>query len=181
MIRLSLVVALALAGTAGTAQASVMTVGGGFAESCYLAADSRNKTWQALDDCNRALQDEPLTLDERVATYVNRGILYLQRAAAAKAGADFDKALSMDPTQPEAWLNKAILTVKFGRSADARPMVEKALELKTRRPALAYYVRGMVNEDSGNLRAAYNDYKRARDLEPKWNEPAIELARFQVR
>ena len=38
---------------------------------------------------------------------------------------------------------------------------QKALELKTRRPALAYFVRAMAYEDSGNLRAAYNDLQRA--------------------
>jgi hypothetical protein len=51
----------------------------------------------------------------------------------------------------------------------------------TRKPALAYFVRAMGNEDSGHISAAYHDLQRARQLDPKWDEPRIELQRFQVR
>ena len=61
------------------------------------------------------------------------------------------------------------------------PMVEKALENGTRMPALAYFVRGVANEDSGNIAAAYHDLQRARQLDPNWSEPEIELRRYQVR
>ena len=97
------------------------------------------------------------------------------------ANADFDAALAMDPNEPEAWLNKAVGHAKFGRSIDALPLAEKALALNTRRPALAYFVRAMALEDGGNIVGAYRDLRRARALEPKWKEPAIELRRFQVR
>lgn len=181
MNRLSLVTVLALAGTAVAAQASVVVVGGGLAQSCYNAAESRDTSIQAMNDCDRALTEEVLVPSDRVATHVNRGILYFARANVAAATADFDRALQLDPTEPDAWLNKAVLTVQHGRGVDALPMIEKALTLKTRRPALAYYVRGIVEEQRGNIRAAYNDYRRAQALEPKWKEPAIELARFEVR
>ena len=32
------------------------------------------------------------------------------------------------------------------------PMIERAIALKTAKPALAYYMRGIANEDSGNVR-----------------------------
>lgn len=181
MNRLSLVTVLALAGTAGAAQASVIVVGGGLAESCYRAADARDKRHEALQTCNRALVEEPLTKSDRVATYVNRGIVYFGRGAQHEAVADFDRALALDPTEPDAWLNKAVVAVQYGRGADALPMIQKALELNTRRPALAYYVRGLVEEQRGNLRAAYNDFRRAQELEPRWKQPGLELARYQVR
>ena len=181
MNRLSLAVVLAFAGAAGAAQASVLVVGGGLAESCYRAADARDKSHDALQICNRALVGEALTKSDRVATYVNRGIVHFARGTEQDALADFDRALAIDPAEPDAWLNKAVVTVQHGRGVDALPMIQKALELNTRRPALAYYVRGIIEERRGNIRAAYHDFRRAQQFEPKWKEPAIELARYQVR
>lgn len=163
------------------AGAAVLTVGGGYAQSCYEAAEAQDKSWAATQTCNRALTEEALTPEDRVATLVNRGILHLRRTSLGEANADFDAALALNPGQAEAWLNKAVLNARFGRSVDALPLVEKALELKTSRPALAYFVRAMAHEDSGNVAAAYHDLQRARALEPKWSEPAIELKRFKVR
>ena len=178
---LSLVTVLALAGAAGAAQASVLVVGGGLAESCFQAADARDKRHEALQICNRALIEEALTKSDRVATYVNRGIVYFARGAQQEAVADFDRALALDPAEPDAWLNKAVVAVQYGKGVEALPMIQKALELNTRRPALAYYIRGIVEERRGNVRAAYNDFRRAQQLEPSWKEPGIELARYQVR
>ena len=54
-------------------------------------------------------------------------------------------------------------------------------ELGTERPEIAYYGRGLANEDVGNVKAAYDDLQRAVSLKPKWNAPAKDLARYQVR
>ena len=181
MMRPSLAIPLLLVGTAASAPASILVVGGNMARSCYLAAESGNLRADALDSCNRALTEEPLTREDRVATYVNRGIIYFRQAAVAQATADFDRALALDPAEPDAWLNKAVMLVQYGHSAEAMPMVEKAIGLKTRRPAVAYYIRALINEDRGNLRAAYSDFRRASAIEPKWPAPVRELARYQVR
>ena len=163
------------------AGAAVLTVGGGYAHSCYRAAETQATRGDALQSCNLALSEEALSPDDRVATHVNRGILLLRLARLSDANADFDSALAMDPKQAEAWLNKAVLNARYGRSADALPMVQKALEFNTKRPALAYFVRAMAHEDSGNIKAAYYDLQRARELDPKWAEPRIELRRFKVQ
>ncbi len=181
MHSLSLIAATSTLVLAASAGAAVLTVGGGYAHSCYRAAETQDTRWNSLQSCNRALTEEALSPEDRVATHVNRGILQLRLARLSDANADFDTALEMDPKQAEAWLNKAILSARFGRSVDALPMVEKALEFNTKRPALAYFVRAMAHEDNGNIRAAYNDLQRARALEPKWAEPKIELKRFKVR
>lgn len=181
MHSLSLFAATSTLVLAVPAGAAVLTVGGGYAHSCYRAAETQDTRWNALQACNRALTEEALSPEDRVATHVNRGILHLRLARLSDANADFDRALDMDPKQAEAWLNKAVLNARFGRSIDALPMVQKALEFNTKRPALAYFVRAMAHEDSGNLRAAYYDLQRARELDPRWAEPKIELKRFKVR
>lgn len=181
MPNLSLFAAVATISLAVPAGAAVITIGGGYAQSCYLAAGAQDSRQQSMQACDRALTEEALSPDDRVATLVNRGILHLRRAHLDQATADFDAALTLNPNEPEAWLNKAILKVRYGNSADALPLVEKALALNTRRPALAYFVRAVAYEDCGNIAAAYRDLQRARALEPGWKEPVTELKRFKVR
>lgn len=164
-----------------SASASVVTMGAGYAESCWRAAEARSADRQSIAECDRALTEQGLISADRVATHVNRGILHLIRANVRLANADFDAALAINPNQPEAWLNKAVAHARFGKSSDALPFVAKALELGTRKPALAYFVRAMANEDRGDIISAYRDLKRAQALDPKWKEPEIELRRFQVR
>ena len=106
---------------------------------------------------------------------------YAQAALAPSLAPVFEARFTLDPNQAEAWLNKAVLQLRTGKAVDALPMVQRAIDLKTRRPALAYFVRAMAHEQGGNIRAAYEDLKRAQALEPGWKDPQIELRRFQVR
>ena len=166
---------------AAPATASVLTLGSSFAESCYQAAESRDARRPSMDACNRALEGEALPVHDVIGTHVNRGILWMISENFARANRDFDEALRMNPEQPEAWLNKAIARFKQGDSRTALEMADKSLSLGTRKPALAHFVRGLAHEDAGNVKAAYADLVRARDLAPKWHEPQRELARYQVR
>lgn len=180
-MRSLLLAAVATSMFATGATAAVMTVGGGYAKSCYAAAQIQDARRTAVESCDKALAEQSLTPDDRVATLVNRGIIHLKRQDLARADRDFDHALALDSTQAEAWLNKAILGVRHGRSAEALPLVEKALANNTRSPALAYFVRAVALEDTGQIAAAYRDLQRARQLAPKWHEPVIELKRYKVR
>lgn len=181
MRSLSYAVAGGLLLSAAAAQGAIITVGGGFAASCYELADAQDASRAALDTCDNALTSEALTPRDRLATLVNRGIVHLRRSEISQADADFDAALAIDANEAEIWLNKAILRARFGKVVDAMPLVQKAIDLDTKRPALAYFVRAMAYEDSGNVAAAYADLQRAKRLDPKWAEPKIELKRFQVR
>ena len=162
------------------AQSAVVSLGNSLARSCFEAAEARIKNPASLDTCDRALADTLLP-EDRVATLVNRGILHLLANNHDQSRRDFDNALALDPSQPEAWLNKAILGVRQNNTAGAVPMVDRALALKTSKPALAYYVRGIAHEDAGNLPAAYADLVQARTLAPGWRDPVEQLQRFRVR
>jgi Flp pilus assembly protein TadD len=176
----NLALAAAAAFIALPASASVTVIGDGLAVSCYKSAESRIATQQTLRECDAAFTEALLDHD-RVATHVNRGILRLIRRDFAAAEADFNEAIRLDPREPEAWLNKGILLIKSGRSADAVTPIDRSLQLRTRRPALAYYARGLANEDRGDVRAAYRDLKQAQAIAPGWREVTTELARYQVR
>ncbi len=165
------------------AAASVVVLGSSSARLCYQAAESDLPPERRdMDDCNRALAEEGLSDRDTVATHVNRGILRSRGGDIAGALADFDRASSLDPNEPEAYLNKAlVLTMKTKQASQALPLFTAAIEKKTTRPALAYFGRATANEDLGNIQSAYFDYSRAVTEDPKWDAPRVELARFNVR
>jgi tetratricopeptide (TPR) repeat protein len=176
-----LLLAVLLAAAASPVSASVVVVGGSAARTCYEAADSPLLPTAAdLRGCDQALRDEALVRDDVVATHVNRGILRLRRNQIDAAIRDFDDAIALDPSQPEAYLNKGAALMRVENAGDALPLFTASLERNTLRPELAHFGRAIANETLGNLRAAYDDYRRASELSPNWQEPRTELARFRV-
>ena len=163
------------------ALASVTVIGTSSARVCFEAADSpMMPSFRHLQRCDKALNEEQLSLYETVATHVNRGILRLRRGQVDEAIADFDRAMALDPEQPEAYLNKGAALIRRNNPSDALGLFTVALERNTSRPAIAHYGRGVANEALGNIRQAYFDYRRASELAPEWAEPRTELQRFRV-
>lgn len=179
MKALSLALAAALGIPAASATAAIVTIGNPLALDCYTWAERRDPRPDALETCSRALK-EALDRDDRAATLVNRGVIRMIHRDFAGAEGDFDSALALRPALSDAWLNKGFLRVRTGDGSNALPFLEKALQLRARRPALAYYARGIAYEQTGNVRAAYADLTRARDLEPGWSMPEQALARYSV-
>ena len=91
---------------------------------------------------------------------MNRGILRLRRGGVDEAVADFDQAIALDPNQPEAYLNKGAALLQRQNPSEALQLFTVALERETSRPAIAHYGRAIANEQLGNVREAYNDYRR---------------------
>jgi tetratricopeptide (TPR) repeat protein len=160
---------------------AVTVIGSSSARLCFEAADSPlQPTFQDIRQCDQAFEEDQLTLYDTVATHVNRGILRLRHNRIDDARADFDRAIQLDPDQPEAYLNKGALLIRLNDPSGALPLFTSALEHDTSRPALAHYGRAVANEALGNVREAYSDYRRASELAPEWEEPKTELRRFRV-
>ena len=181
MKALFLAVSAAALTTALPASAGIMTIGGSYAEGCFKAAEQHSRTLESLNTCDRAFTEEALSRDDELATYVNRGILRMLRDDYARAHTDFSTAMAMNPNRSEPYMNLAILQLRNGKSAEAVPLFSKAIELGTELPEVAYYGRALANEDVGDVRAAYADLQRATSLKPRWDAPARDLARYQVR
>jgi tetratricopeptide (TPR) repeat protein len=178
--RLSFAIAAVSVGLPSAASAAgVVSIGTPIAAECYRYAEFRTDAVNALRTCTTAL-DGPLDVENRAATHVNRGIIRMLRQDFTGAEVDFNAALALDPTLPDAWLNKAFLRLRMEDGEAALQLLERAFELRPRRPALAYLARGIAHELSGDVRAAYADLNRARDLEPGWDLPAQELSRYRV-
>jgi len=164
----------------GAATASVYTVGGPLAQSCYKAAEARDARSFSVEGCTRALNEEGLAPSDRAATYVNRGIVQMVGGHGRAADADFDAALAIDSSLSDAYLNKGFLRLREGRGQEALPLLQKGIDAGARRQALAYFARGVAYEQAGDYRSAYNDLVRARQMEPRWALPGEWLAHYQV-
>lgn len=181
MARSVYVLAALFAASSVPAFGAVTVIGNSLARECFEAAESpMQPTMNDVRLCDEAFSGEAMSQHDTVATYVNRGILKLRRNQVDAAIADFDQAIQIDPTQPEAYLNKGSALIRANHSADAIGLFTVALEHNTERPELAHFGRAIANEDMGNVREAYNDYRRASELDPNWAEPRTELRRFRV-
>lgn len=168
---------------ASPATAAVTSLGSSSARLCFEAAESRGiPTFDVIRTCDQAMRDEGLNGYDRVATLINRGILKARLGHLEAAIVDYDAALDQDPDEAEAYLNKGFALLRLSDAAEnARPLFDSALAKRTRRPELAYYGRAVANELSGQVRAAYEDYRQASRLDPSWKDPKADLARFSVR
>lgn len=163
------------------ANASISVIGGGLGRDCYRAAEAARGQRDGLETCDRALADEALSANDRAATLVNRGIVRMQARDLTGAILDFDAAIRTRPATAEAYVNKGIALIHLGgRDRDAVALLTLGLAKNPTRPEVAYYVRGIANEQLGATREAYEDYARAASLKPEWAEPAAQLARFSV-
>lgn len=179
----AIVLAVSAAALAATlpASASIVTVGNSLARGCYLAAEGRRIGPDYVAICDRAITEGALDYRDRFATHVNRGILRMLKRDYQRAQEDFNAAVAMYPDHPEPWLNMGIMQYNRGDSRAAVANFDKALRLGTRAPEIAYFGRGLANEEAGNIKAAYADLNRAASIKPDWGEPMAELQRYQVR
>jgi len=176
-----IVITALLVACAAPAAASVLVIGSSDARLCFEAADSPMLPQvRDLRHCDDALSEGGLTNYDAVATHVNRGILRLRRNLIDEAIADFDSATQLDPSQPEAYLNKGAALMQRRNASEAAQLFTVALEHNTQRPAVAHYGRAMANEELGNVREAYRDYQMASQLAPDWSAPRADLQRFRV-
>ena len=170
---------------AGAALADVTIIGNGLAASCSSAARNAANNGPARDEgvhlCNLALENEALSLHETAATYVNRGVLHLADRSFGEARSDFDAALRVEPNLPEALTNRGAALIGQGRFAEGVAEIDKGLALNPTEPEKAYFNRAVAEERLGDLKSAYNDYRKAQELKPDWPLPQTELARFRVR
>lgn len=158
----------------------IVVYGRGPAQDCYRAAAAGHDGRSAVALCNLALNHDFLTREDRAATFINRGVLYLRRGAETRALSDFDDALALDSNLGEAQLMRGVALVQLARYSEAIDTLTQALAMNPEGTERAYYYRGAAYEELGDAQAAYADYQRAADLAPNWASPRTELARFRV-
>lgn len=162
------------------AAAAVTVMGTGLAQACYRAAEFNGNPQDGIGACNLALDEQPLTVQDRASTYVNRGILRTRIDDTTGAMNDYDTALQLKPDLGEGYVDRGANFITLKRYQDALEDIDKGLKLGANRPQIAYYDRAIVHEFLGDVRAAYEDYKKAVELQPDFTLAIEQLSRFKV-
>ena len=164
----------------GPAAAAVTVLGDTSAVECSHAAFKEIGDLDSLRLCTEAIADPNLDRRDLAGTYVNRGVLYMVRGEFAQARSDFERAITVDASIGEAWVNRGAVDIIDKRYKDGIADIDKGLQLGIEHPAKAYYNRGVADEMVDDETSAYLDYQQAQVLEPNWELPKQELLRFTV-
>ena len=165
---------------AGPALAAVTVMGDDSATRCSEAAYHDDAGNDSIALCTKAIEDGGLNRRDLAGTYINRGVMHMDRGDYAGARSDFDESIQIDPSIGEAWVNRGAVNIIDKRYKDGIADIDKGLGLGTQEPAKAYYNRGVAYEQMDDEKSAYLDYEQALTLEPKWDLPKQELLRFTV-
>jgi tetratricopeptide (TPR) repeat protein len=128
--------------------------------------------------CDEALRDDVML--HRGALLINRGIIKFAMDDTQGALKDFNAGLIAGPQLGDGYINRAALLISLGRYDEARGDVDKALQLGAVNIPVAYYNRGVIEDETGDYQAAYRDYKQALALKPDYAAAARELLRFKT-
>ena len=167
-----------LAGTA--ASAAVAVVGNGTAKVCFSEAENGWDVQFGIRMCSDALKTETLSQIDRASTFINRGILKARADDVDGALDDYAQALALGENVGEAYLNRSATEIALKRFDDAKSDADQAIAHGTKRLEIAYYNRAVANEALGNVGAAFQDYKAALEVEPKFTAARQQLARYRV-
>jgi tetratricopeptide (TPR) repeat protein len=137
-------------------------------------------TTRSLTVCGDAIARAKGTRDELAAAYINRSVVHLARLEYDAALADSDASLRIESGLPQALVNRGIALSAMGRNKEATEAFTGALALAPSHPETVYFDRALAREDIGDLKGAYLDYRKAAQLDPTWDTPKQQLARFTV-
>jgi tetratricopeptide (TPR) repeat protein len=177
---LAIGVTLAATTLSSYAMAAVTVLGNGLGASCYQAAEFGIDPKSSIQTCTLAIEQEPLSLTDRAATYVNRGILRSQVGDQNGALSDYNHGIHLDANHGEGYIDRGATYIVLQRYDDALNDLNKGIEMGAHKPHIAYYDRAIVDEAMGNVRAAYQDYKKAVELQPDFTLASEQLTRFKV-
>jgi tetratricopeptide (TPR) repeat protein len=180
------------------AQTQALFLDGGYAELCAavaLQAELSNAPKRhemtgsrlglaPLEICTRAVNGYDGSGENVAESYNNRGVILFVQGDRVAALADFDHAIREQASMAQAHINRGYTLNALERWAEAIPALTRGIDLgrslAVAEMARAHFNRGIAHEESGMIREAYADYLKSAELEPEWEEPRLELSRFQV-
>ena len=181
---LSAAILVSAAGSTAFAAESESVLGVTPAQQCAAASTAgisgQPADGQAIGYCTQAIDQRDQPNSMQAVSFLNRGVLYATRGEWQLAVADYNSALELQPTLVEAFIDRGCAYAAQKQSTQAAADFTQALTLAPNRPATVYFDRALAREDSGDLKGAYLDYRKAAQLDPSWEQPKQQLARFTV-
>lgn len=181
MTRFALLAASILAMAVPAASAQVSVIGGGIAKDCYEAAFFQTVSpTQGEKICTKAIEAEVMKLENRAATYTNRGVLRMRAGKYDAALSDYATAKKLKPELGAIWLNEGAAHIFRKDYASALASLDKAIELDSQDLYAAYYNRAIAKENTGDLAGAYADFQKSAELNPDFERTQWQLSRFII-
>ena len=162
------------------ASAQILVLGTGAAQECYQSTKFGDQgRLSTIRQCETAFES-PLSRDDRVATHVNMGILYMRRDDNKNAQKHYKKAIDIKPSMAEIYINYGASLIHIGDYEGAVNAINKAIELKTEKMPEALYNRSIAYNRLQNYKGAYYDLKEALMLKPEWPVALKALENYTV-
>ena len=158
---------------AAQAQMSVSTFGATDAQLCYQSA--ADDFASSTDDCDEALRNGGLTSRDKLATYVNRGIILNRAGRLDEAMDDFDTALSRNDDLAEALLNRGNTYYLMRRYDEAISDYEASLRSGLGKAHVAWYNIGLAQEAKKDDIKAKEAYRMALEINPYFGPAQAKL------
>jgi tetratricopeptide (TPR) repeat protein len=172
---------------------TMQVVGNGSGEACWRAAvattlervDSAimDRRWKsdAIGACDDALKSDALNRNDMAYTWVNRGILEMSRERYQVARGNFKEALNILPKLPEAHVDIGSALINLQQYADGVRETELGLSTGSKEPQRGYYNLGIAYGELNDLQKSYDSFRRASEIDPNWEDPKKEMARFTLK
>lgn len=165
---------------------SMTVIGGEFtARQCYmsatLAAQLNMASRQDLDACNYALDHATISIRDRAATFLNRGIINVAIERYDDAKKDYEKARSLAPDHGEIYVNRGNIFFMGQAYDQAVSEYSQAIALGLVKKHIAHFNRALAYEKMKEYGKAEADYRTAIELSPQWDQPKARLQRLQER
>jgi tetratricopeptide (TPR) repeat protein len=172
--------------TSQTFAQSVSVIGNsGYAQLCFEAASMAARVQSAsnsdLKACTNAIDYELLNKSDLVATYVNRGVIYVTLERHNLAIRDYQKAMAMDDSLPAIYLNRGNLWFMSQRFDKAIDDYSTSLQMDIFQRHVALLNRGLAYEYQGDFDKAEEDYQASLALKPEWHIPQDKLIRLKEK
>lgn len=173
------------------AQVTELTImDGSYSEMCEQAARRLDRSSNVqvtgtrlnvspIELCTIAIREDASGYN-RAANYNNRGVLLFAEGRLDEALRDFERAIQLRDGLASAHANRGFALGAMERWAEAVEALDRGIELGFEDPARAHFSRAAAHEELGHIREAYEDYRKAAELDPLWEEPRLELSRFRV-
>jgi tetratricopeptide (TPR) repeat protein len=145
---------------------------------CSAAANDQAAPKDGLEACNIALNDP--AMNRRAALLLDRGVIQVRLGNDEAALQDYGGAIALDSQLGDAYVSRAGVLVELKRYDEARADIAQGMALNASNMHVAYYSRAVIEEESGDVKSAYRDYKQALAIKPDFAPAIRELARFKV-
>jgi tetratricopeptide (TPR) repeat protein len=147
------------------------------AQVCSKAPADRPGLKRSLLACDVAINDPAMI--RRATLLMDRGVVRARLGDDDGALRDYDAAIAINARLGEAYVGRAGVLTEMKRYDGALGDIATAMSLGASNLYAAFYTRGVIAEERGDIQSAYQDYKQALTLNPNYLPAARELARFR--